>query len=83
MGAESASFNTKPIGKEEKPEKMKTRENFINAEQEIHSFAEGLPVGMWTFPVEVNLPDWCPSSVMVGGVNGESLKISYKLRAEI
>ena len=86
LGQEAANWMTKPLSKskEFKPENLKSRTTFLQVTKPIHDFpADGMPEGMWTFPVEMVLPDWCPSSVAVCGSDGQSLKIAYKIRAEI
>jgi hypothetical protein len=42
-----------------------------------------VPAGQWSFPFELDLPNWCPSSVFYAGIKESELQIKYKIKAFI
>jgi hypothetical protein len=63
--------------------KRKGKEVFMTHRELVFDFAGGVPQGQWSFPFEMELPNWSPSSFFLCGAKKSKLQIAYKVRAEI
>lgn len=63
--------------------KRKAKDIFLDQKQMVFDFAGGVPVGQWSFPFSVHVPEWCPSSFFFAGGQESKLQICYKVHAEV
>jgi len=63
--------------------KRKDKDTFLSHRQMVFEFDGGVPAGQWSFPFQLDLPEWCPSSIFYCGQKESKLQITYKIEAEI
>ena len=85
IGQEKTKWKKKQKdGKEQYKKKHKGNNRFLFLHQNLHIFDNGMiPPGQYSFPFQVLLPNWIPSSYMFVGKNKAEMKVTYKIKSMI